>query len=101
MPELAIEIIYLIRTGASADALFYMTAIGTFLHMVRQLGEAWALHKEMPGLRLTAECRDKVFDVGAADAAVIAFAERGGLEVRRKCSNEVGKPPNKIPGRTR
>ena len=83
VPELAIEIIYLIRTGASADALFYMTAIGTFLHMVRQLAEAWALHREMPGLRLTAECRDKVFEPGAADADVVAFAERGGLEVRR------------------
>eukprot|EP00937_MAST-01D_sp_MAST-1D-sp2_P007685 g7685.t1 len=83
VPEFVIEMFYLFRTGGSADAFFIMTTIGTFLHMVRQLVEARALHHEIPTLRITAECRDKVFAPTADDAEVIAFAKRGGLEVRK------------------
>ena len=48
VPELVIEILYLARSGSEATSpLFIITALGTALHMIRQLKEAWALRKTM------------------------------------------------------
>ena len=68
VPELVVEIIYFVRTGVSVgDPLLIITALGTVLHIVRQVSEARALRAEIPGLRRTAEYRDKAFEQGATD----------------------------------
>ena len=65
VPQLAVEVVYLTRTESNwSNALFIMTTLGTVFHMLRQLLEALALRKEIPGLQHTAECRDKVFEDG-------------------------------------
>ena len=85
VPQLAVEILYLSRTESDGqNTLFIMTTVGTAFHMVRLLLEALALRTEIPGLRLTAECRDEAFQDGDdLNAKVLAFAKRAGLELRR------------------
>ena len=85
VPQLAVEILYLTRTESNwKNTLFIMTTLGTAFHMLRQLREAAALYKEIPGLRHTAECRDKAFEDGDdLNARVLKFAKRAGLELRR------------------
>eukprot|EP00937_MAST-01D_sp_MAST-1D-sp2_P007953 g7953.t1 len=77
VPELVIEIVYLLRTGQQTlNTLFVVTAIGTTLHIARQLYEARQLKLEIPELERTIEYREKAFEPEeACDADVVAFAQ--------------------------
>ena len=88
LQEFAIELIFLAKTDGLdwrsivGDPLLMITTVGTLVHMVRQLAEAWALYREIPVLRRIAKCRDKRFAKGATDDDVARFAQDAGAEAR-------------------
>ena len=85
LPELVIEVLYLARTDQEAlDPLFVATAVGTALHMARQLYEAWHLTAETQELEHTVEYREKAFaGEDTSDADVVKFALAAGRELRQ------------------
>eukprot|EP00935_MAST-01C_sp_MAST-1C-sp1_P001149 g1149.t1 len=86
MPEFAIEAIYLARNGVTGKlgAVFWMSAVGTLLHMLFQLNELFITWSSLSNTAKVMEGRDKAFDKDRCDdKAVTEFAERFGGHVRK------------------
>ena len=81
---LIIEIWFLALEGDEVvSSIFFLTAAGTLMHMVRQVSEILALRAGLPHLKEIMEFRDKAFGEEAADAELLSFAERSKLSCRR------------------
>jgi hypothetical protein len=82
LPEFIIEVIYLFVGGEGweeIDTVFWVSVVGTLLHMGFQLRELSITRDSLPGLQRLAEGRDKVFDEeSTTDETVKAFAVRYG-----------------------
>ena len=87
--ELSVQLLFALLVSEQADlsALFWISTLGTVLHMLQHGIEAWLTWRTLPKLRLKGEGRDRVFD-GNCDATtfrqtVHEFAETHGRHVRK------------------
>ena len=102
--ELSVQLLFALLVSKQADlsALFWISTLGTVLHMLQHGVEAWLTWRTLPKLRMKGEGRDHVFDA-SVDAstlgkAVNEFAVKHGRHVRkvvlRDCKelDDTGKP---------
>jgi hypothetical protein len=94
LPEFIIEVIYLFAGGEGweeIDTVFWVSVVGTLLHMGFQLRELSITRGSLPELQRLAEGRDKVFEKeSTTDETVKEFAVRYGSVTKkvslRECS---------------
>jgi hypothetical protein len=84
VPEFIIQLIFLFHiTDKAPPTLFWLTTVGTLLHMLRQAMDAWTTWSQLPRLERKANGRDKAFEkFTTTDATVHEFAAKHGDEVR-------------------
>jgi len=102
--ELSVQLLFALLVSKQADlsALFWISTLGTVLHMLQHGVEAWLTWRTLPKLRMKGEGRDHVFDAdcdaSTLGKAVNEFAVKHGRHVRkvvlRDCKelDDTGKP---------
>ena len=84
IPEFVIELLYLYRKGKSVDLVWWLSAVGTFLHLVLQLSELWITWQALPQAQQVMEGRDKAFEPTSTDDGTLErFAQEYGVLVRK------------------
>jgi hypothetical protein len=87
LPEFIIEVIYLFVGGEGweeIDTVFWVSVVGTLLHMGFQLRELSITRGSLPDLQRLVEGRDKVFDkASTTDETVKEFAVRYGSVTKK------------------
>eukprot|EP01047_Picozoa_sp_COSAG01_P059026 COSAG01_NODE_7032_length_3383_cov_29.963764_1_plen_711_part_00 len=83
LPELVVQLIFLVMQGATVGWAFWQAVAGTLIHLAQKGAEARVVHRHLPRLERVAQGRDKTFPVDAVDEDVVAFVENYGGEARR------------------
>eukprot|EP01047_Picozoa_sp_COSAG01_P025092 COSAG01_NODE_1571_length_9868_cov_41.977685_2_plen_205_part_00 len=90
VPELFVQLFFLLMQGESVGIGFWVAAIGTLIHLCQRGIEGWVTRRNLSVLKLLAEGRDKTFERDATDADLVTFVRGFGVETRilslRECT---------------
>eukprot|EP00935_MAST-01C_sp_MAST-1C-sp1_P000479 g479.t1 len=73
IPEFIIELIFLTRKKGSVDLIWWLSTVGTFLHLVLQLSELWITWWSLGEVHKLMEGRDKMFDPESTNDETLAY----------------------------
>ena len=62
VPELFVQLIFLLMEGKSVGLGFWIAAVGTLIHLMQRGFEGWVTLRNLSKLNLLAEGRDKTFE---------------------------------------
>eukprot|EP01047_Picozoa_sp_COSAG01_P059869 COSAG01_NODE_7253_length_3281_cov_3.142363_1_plen_445_part_00 len=82
VPELLVQLIFLLMQGESVGIGFWVAAIGTLIHLSQRGIEGWVTQSNLSMLKLLAYGRDKTFETDATDADLMTFVRDFGAETR-------------------